>query len=189
MLSRMLFSTHYDQLRASAVQYRGQLQASALRVLGDSAAAQDAVQDGMVAAVRNLARFRGDSQMSTWLCRIVINQALSRRRVISRRAETSLETFLSEPDTERSFAPPATDASPERLLLRSELRALLRAAVDQLSEDHRTVVILRHYEGISPSEIAQRLDITPNAAKLRLLRAHRALRRLLIERGYQPSNR
>jgi RNA polymerase sigma-70 factor, ECF subfamily len=189
MMWPMMFSPHYDELHACAVQYRGRLHASAQRVLGDSTAAQDAVQDAMVAAIRNMSRFRGESQMSTWLCRIVINQALSRRRATNRRGEMSLETVLSQPDSGDAGTLPTPVAGPERLLLESEERSLLRTAIDELSEDHRTVIVMRHYECAGVAEIAERLEITRNAVKLRLLRAHRALRRLMIERGYQPSTR
>jgi DNA-directed RNA polymerase specialized sigma24 family protein len=61
----MMLSTTYDALDTCALRYRGRFQASARRVLGDAAAAQDAVQDAMVSAMRNLPRFRGDSQLST----------------------------------------------------------------------------------------------------------------------------
>jgi RNA polymerase sigma-70 factor (ECF subfamily) len=127
--------------------------------------------------------------MSTWLGRIVINSALTRRRAMRRRPEESLDTLLERPEP-RSYrhTPFAVDGpGPEGTLLRSEIGSLLRSAVDELPDDYRTVVILRHFEDVPNAEIASRLRITPNAAKLRLLRAHRALRRLLAQRGYdQP---
>jgi len=61
---------------------------------------------------------------------------------------------------------------------------VLREAIDALRWDYRTVVIQRHYQGASIAAIAASLQITPNAAKLRLIRAHRALRLLLVRRGY-----
>ncbi len=152
--------------------------------------AQDAVQDAMVSAMRNLPRFRGDSQMSTWLGRIVINSALSRRRVMRRRPEQSLETVFEQRGADGSLdhrRGPLTAAGPgpERALLHGEIRALLREAIDELRHDYRTVVLMRHFEDAPVADIAARLEITPNAAKLRLLRAHRALRRLLAHRGYE----
>ena len=185
----MTCSSNNDALHACALQYCGRFQASARRVLRDPAAAQDAVQDAMLSAVRNLPRFRGDSQMSTWLGRIVINQAITRRRAMSRRPEWPLETFFAQPEARRreiaSLA--RTEPGPERALLQREIRELLRAAIDDLSNPYRTVVVMRHFEGARIGEIAERLGITSNAAKLRLLRAHRSLRRLLAARGYaQP---
>ena len=68
-------------------------------------------------------------------------------------------------------------------MLRGEISSMLRSAVDRLPHDYRTVVILRHYKDQCVAEIASRLQITQNAVKLRLLRAHRALRNQLAERG------
>ena len=125
--------------------------------------------------------------MSTWLGRIVINSALTRRRVTRRRPEQSLETLLAQPEPKAHHSTPlaAQGPSPESALLNGEARELLRAAVEQLPEDYRKVVVLRHYEEARIADIAARLRITPNAAKLRLLRAHRALRRLLEKHGYR----
>ena len=140
----------------------------------------------MLSAARHLHRFRGDSQLSTWLGRIVINAALTRRRALRRRREESLDALLEreaagESRTRRtSFA--STTPSQERTLLRGEVTSMLRAAVDGLPNDYRTVVTMRHYEDHRIAEIATRLRITPNAVTLRLLRAHRVLRRRLMER-------
>src|SRR5262245_22169830 len=94
----MMISTTHDALHTCAVQYRNRFHASTRRVLGDPEAARDAVQDAMLYAVRNLSRLRGDSQMSTWLERIVVNQAISRRRTANRRPEQSLEPLLDQAD-------------------------------------------------------------------------------------------
>lgn len=186
----MMSSAHSDAFITCARQYRGQLLATARRLLPDRPAAQDAVQDAMVLAIRNLARFRGESQMSTWLGRIVVNAALTKRRVARRRPEQPLETLLERGEnSQRSSHSPAPLAAaapgPERQFLHGEVRSLLRAAIDELRRDYRTVVMLRHYEDVSIAAIAERLQITPNAAKLRLFRAHRALRVLLARRGYE----
>ncbi len=189
----MMTSATRQAFDATAIEYRTRFLATARRLLSDHAAAQDVVQDAMLSAVRNLPRFRGDSQMSTWLGRIVINSALTRRRVARRRPEQSLETLLAQPEPGVHQPAPlaAHGPSTEGALLRSEAGDLLKAAVQQLPDDYKTVVIMRHYEDARIADIAARLRITPNAAKLRLLRAHRALRRLLEQRGYRrqgPAN-
>lgn len=177
----------HDALDVCAVQHRSHFLATARRVLGDAAAAQDAVQDAMLSAARNLHRFRGDSQLSTWLGRIVINAALTRRRALRRRREESLDTLLEREAAgeSRKRRPLFASAAPsqERALLQKETTSLLRAAVDGLPNDYRTVVMMRHYDEHRVAQIATHLRITPNAVKLRLLRAHRVLRSRLMERG------
>jgi RNA polymerase sigma-70 factor (ECF subfamily) len=184
----MLEPTKMDTLDICAVAQRRQFLAAARRVLRDPAAAQDAVQDAMVSAARNLQRFRGESQLSTWLGRIVVNAALTRRRSLRRRPEESLDALLERDGTGERRRQPRTalvsrGPSQEHTLLRREVGALLRAAIDRLPTDYRTVVIMRHYEDHHIGEIAARLQITANAVKLRLLRAHRALRGQLTESG------
>ena len=177
-----------DTLATTAVAQRRQFLATARRVLRDPALAQDAVQDAMLSAARNLQRFRGDSQLSTWLGRIVVNAALTRRRTQKRRPEESLDAMLErdaagEPRRQAEALLVSRGPNQEQTLLRREVGALLRAAVDRLPTDYRTVVIMRHYEDHHIAEIAARLQITANAVKLRLLRAHRALRSQLVEGG------
>src|SRR5215475_13432217 len=144
----MMIAAAEHTFDATAIEYRGRFLATARRLLPDHAAAQDVVQDAMLSAVRNLPRFRGDSQMSTWLGRIVINSALTRRRVIRRRPEQSLDTLLAQPEPKAFQSAPlaAQGPSPESVLLRGEARELLRAAVQELSEDYKTVIVMRHYE-------------------------------------------
>jgi len=184
----MLEPTKIDTLNTCAVTQRRQFLAAARRVLGDPASAQDAVQDAMLSAARNLQRFRGDSQLSTWLGRIVVNAALSRRRSLRRRPEESLDAIVErdaagERRRETRAALVSGGPTQEHTLLRREVGSILRAAIDRLPTDYRTVVIMRHYEDHHIAEIAARLQITANAVKLRLLRAHRALRSQLMEGG------
>jgi RNA polymerase sigma-70 factor, ECF subfamily len=184
----MLEATKIDTLDTSAVTQRRQFLAAARRVLRDPVAAQDAVQDAMLSAARNLQRFRGESQLSTWLGRIVVNAALTRRRALRRRPEESLDAILDgdaagEPRRQTRMALVSRGPSQEQTLLRREVGTLLHAAIDRLPTNYRTVVIMRHFEDHHIAEIAAKLQITANAVKLRLLRAHRALRSQLMEGG------
>ena len=176
----MLEPTTLDTLESCAVTQRRQFLATARRVLRDPATAQDAVQDAMLSAARNLQRFRGDSQFSTWLSRIVLNAALTRRRASQRRPEESLDALLDrdaggEPRRQAQAALVSRGPNQEQTLLRREVGALLRAAIDKLPTDYRTVVIMRHYADHHLAEIAARPQITANAVKLRLMHPHRAL--------------
>jgi RNA polymerase sigma-70 factor (ECF subfamily) len=174
---------NHDTLERCAREYRGRFLSTARRLLHDEAVAQDAVQDAMLSAARNLHRFRGESQLPTWLERIVINSALTRRRVIRRRSEQPLEQFVEHRERRRPSPAFTTDGPcPERALWRSEMRSLIRDAIDALPADLRTVVILWHFQEAEVSEIASRLRISPNAVRIRLHRARRALHDLLTAR-------
>ncbi len=101
---------------------------TALRVLGNVEDAEDALQEGLLAAYRNLKRFEGRSQFSTWLTRIVINASLMRRRSMRSRPAVSLENFSDEENTipaEERFA--AADPSPEEIYERRELSNLIKS--------------------------------------------------------------
>src|ERR1700729_2069427 len=116
---------------------------TALRVLGNVEDAEDALQEGMLAAYRNLRRFEGRSQFSTWLTRIVINAALMRRRSQRPHPAVSLEERPGDdlpPPAER-FADDAP--SPEELCAGSELSARLRENLDDLSPLLRNAFQLR----------------------------------------------
>ncbi len=188
-----MYSTHCDELASCIRSHHTPFIAAARRVLRDSASAQDAVQDAMVSVIRNLQHFRGDSQLSTWVRRIVVNAALSRRRAIRARPAESLSSLLDARDLQDPRTRPlpqlaTSTPSPERTLVNRELRILIRAAIHQLPDDYRTLVVMRHFHDVELADIAARLGITPNAAKLRLLRARRMLRNLLAKRGLVAGN-
>src|ERR1700752_4923762 len=113
--------------------YHRPLFQTALRVLGNTEDAEDALQDGLLSAYRNLRRFEGRSQFSTWLTRIVINAALMRRRSAKARPAVSLDEAPREdelPATER-FADDGPD--PEQVFASTEIRQMLSENLDQLS--------------------------------------------------------
>jgi RNA polymerase sigma-70 factor (ECF subfamily) len=134
----------------------------ALRMLGSDADAQDAVQDTFVRAWRSLARFRGESAVSTWLYRIVTRRCLD--LIAGRR-----------PAEELRDADHVTPADPtERAEQRERLQAVLRA-ISRLPGDQRAVLVLREFEGLAYDQVAEALDITVPAVKGRLHRARRSV--------------
>src|SRR5438034_1559853 len=104
-------------------------------ITGQSADAQDAVQEALVKAYRALGRFREGSPFRPWLLRIVANEAINRRRAAGRRASLALRAATEEPSG--GAAP-----SPEAALLSAEVRAELLAAVEDLPDEQRDVVAL-----------------------------------------------
>ncbi len=159
----------------------GRLLAVARRLLRNDEDARDAVQQAFLSAFRALPMFHGQSLLSTWLHRIVVNAALMKLRSRARCAEESIERWLPQFLDDGRHASPLPD-SPESvdvLLARREVRLQVREAIDQLPETYRTIVLLRDIEQLDTAEVAAALGLTVNAVKLRLHRARQALARLL----------
>ncbi len=160
--------------------YGGRLLAVARRYLGEEDA-RDAVQESFLSAFKAIHRFDGRARLSTWLHRITVNHCLMKLRRPSTKREESIEPLLpiffegghrAEPG--RAWPPDA-----EERLTRAESRKLVRRSIERLPERHRTVILLRDIEGLTGREAADRLGITANAVKVRLHRAHQALRTLI----------
>jgi RNA polymerase sigma-70 factor (ECF subfamily) len=153
----------------------------ARRILGNEADARDAVQDAFLSAFRALDRFEAKASMATWLHRIAVNAALSRLRKQRRRDERSIDELLPRFLSDGHQESPAVEwrDSSESLLERQEACDLVRRAIRQLPEVHRTVLVLRDLEGLDTEAAAQLLDVTTGVVKTRLHRARQALRTLL----------
>src|SRR5690349_2398174 len=169
----------HEAVEALFRRYRRPLFKPALRVLGNTEDAEDALQDGLLSAYRNLKRFEGRSQFSTWLTRIVINAALMRRRSEKARPAVSLDEAAREdelPPSER-FADDSPD--PEQMYVGTELREMINENLDELSPLLKSAFVLREVQGYSTGEAAKKLGVTENTLKARLWRArHQMAERL-----------
>ena len=168
----------YEQL---VRQYGGRLLSVARRIVGNEEDARDAVQEAFVSAFRHIGSFEGGARLSTWLHRIVVNMALMRLRSRRRKPETALDELLPafQPDGHHAEQFQAWGDSAHDLLERAETRSVVRAAIDELPDTYRIVLLLRDIEDQETNEVATILGITPNACKIRLHRARQALRTLL----------
>src|ERR1700722_12044767 len=148
---------------------------TALRVLGNPEDAEEALQEGLLSAYRNLGRFERRSQFSTWLTRIVINAALMRRRSKRARPAVSLDDWT--PDGDLPLAERFADESPnpEQLYAGTELRDRVSKKLGEISPLLRTAFWLREIEGLSAEEAAQVLGVSRNTLKARLWRARQEL--------------
>ncbi|MBS0393676.1 MAG: RNA polymerase sigma factor [Proteobacteria bacterium] len=147
-------------------------------VLHDDADAEDALQEAYLCAYRQMARFRGDSALATWLTRLVLNESLGRRRR-SQRRQTVVPLVPDATGLEMSQAPASDRERPDQLLDRAQLRALLQRRLDQLPEAYRTVFVLRAVEELSVEETAHCLDIPEATVRSRHFRAKSLLREAL----------
>jgi len=141
--------------------------------------AQEAVQEAFLKVFRKLTQFQENSRFSTWLIRITVNESLMTLRKQRSTREVSIdEDFQSEaemtPFELADWAP-----NPEELYRRSELRDILRRALQELQPGLRVVFVLRDVEGFSTEQTAEVLDLTQVAVKARLCRARLRLRKRL----------
>jgi RNA polymerase sigma-70 factor, ECF subfamily len=140
--------------------------------------AQDVVQEAFLKAFRNLEQFRENSQFSTWLVRITINQALTRMRKPYRKKEGINQRAQTEAN---ELSPEVVDwaPNPEERYGTSELREILIKALPALQPALSLVFVLRDVEGLSTEQTSEALDLSQAAVKTRLMRARLQLRNRL----------
>ena len=154
---------------------------AAWSVLKHRAEAEEAVQDGYLKAFAAMDSFAGTSSLSTWLTRIVINEALERRRKAERRTRLLRERAVTDIDDyrERLMEGSERPPSPEAETMRTQVARVLERAIGKLPENFRMVFVLREVEGLSVEETATVLEIREETVKTRLLRARRRLQQEL----------
>lgn len=171
--------------RAIMQRHNRRLYRVARGILRDDSEAEDAVQEAYVRGFTALGAFRGEANLSTWLTRIVLNEALGRLR---RQRPTVGLTVLDTPDERngtRVIPFPlmnAADDDPERSAARREIRRLLEKAIDELPEPFRLVFVMRIIEEMSVEETALNLGLRPETVKTRLHRARRLLRQAVDQK-------
>jgi RNA polymerase sigma-70 factor, ECF subfamily len=141
--------------------------------------AQDAVQEAFLKVFRKITQFRGNSQFSTWLTRITVNESLMKLRKQRNNKEFSIDDDFQSEDQSLAFELADWAPNPEELYRGSELRDILRSELQELQPALRVVFVLRDIEGISTEETAEVLESTPVAVKARLWRARLKLRERL----------
>ena len=148
---------------------------SALGIMGNPQDAEDALQDGLLCAFRNLKSFKGRSQFSTWLTRVVINAALMRRRGQAVRPSAAAVEPISKDEIPIAERLVSKGLNPEQLFGRLEIREIIKYHVDELAPILRTAFVLRKVREYSTSETAKILRVSEETLKGRLWRARREL--------------
>jgi RNA polymerase sigma-70 factor (ECF subfamily) len=151
-------------------------------ILKNDEEAEDVLQDAYVAAYRAIASFKGDARLSTWLGRIVINEAYGRLRK-RKRAAVVMSIDAEEWDHLEAEADMSdrTVERPDVAASRAELRRLLEAKIDALPEQFRTVFMLRDVEELTVEETAELLGVPSATVRTRAFRARALLRAALAE--------
>ena len=155
---------------------------TARAILRDDAEAEDALQEAYLQALGAIGNYRAEAKLSTWLARIVANEALMRVRKRTRRAAiVPLQPGAAEGEI-NEIPDDNMDDKPERSAQRSEMRRLLEAQIDSLPDDYRVVFVLRAVEELSVEETAEALGIPQATVRTRLFRARSLLREALASK-------
>lgn len=158
--------------RHNAMIYR-----AARAIVKDELEAEDVMQEAYVNAFAHLDDFEGRAKFSTWMTRIAVHEALSRRK------RTAQMNPLGTGSDDESGELPAPANTPEDMAARQELAKLIEGAVDELPEPFRIVFMLRAVQEMSVAETAECLQIPVETVKTRLFRARGLLQKALLTRA------
>lgn len=164
---------------------QGRLFAVAFGMLRDRDDAMDVVQDAFIKAHKKLAEFEGNAAFSTWLYRICVNLCIDKKRAEARRRSVDLDDVRAQDLGEDSvyagvdIAPKLSATNPLKNAKDRELGAEIGRALAQLSDDHRTILLLREVDGLSYEEIASVLEIPRGTVMSRLFHARKNMQKLL----------
>lgn len=179
-LARRIASLDPMAVRLMTERNNQRLFRAAWSILGNRAEAEDAVQSAYVSALGAIGSFETRASLSTWLTRIVINEALGRARAVARRSARLDAESVADLETYREqLMRGSIDQGPEAALARSQMREMLERAIASLPSEFRLVFVLREVEGMSIEEVAHAMAIPSATVKTRLLRARRRLREAL----------
>jgi len=154
----------------------------ARQMLNNLEDAQDAYQDIFIKVFRSLPAFRFESEFSTWLFRIVINQCINYRQWRSRRRFLSFDAPREgEENPNGCYLPKDKNPDPERNALNKELSREIALAIESLSDKQRAVFVLRHFQDLKLQDIAKTLGCAEGTVKNYLFRATQHMQEKLRE--------
>jgi len=164
---------------------QGRLYAVAFGMLRDRDDSMDVVQDALIKAHRKLADFEGNAAFSTWLYRICVNLCIDKKRATARRRSVDIDDVhpgaLSEDSiyADLDIAPKLTATNPLKNASNKQLGAEIGRAMAELTEDHRTILVLREVDGLAYEEISQILEIPRGTVMSRLFHARKNMQKML----------
>lgn len=174
------------------LRYQGRLVTVLEHLIGKRGQAEDLAQEVFLRVYRSRLNYTPGSKFSTWLFTIANNVASNAKRSLARRREVNVEPaagFESGPAALDQLALAASGQMPTRRLDKEEMRDVVRLAVSTLSERQRLAVLLSKFEEMSYADIAEAMEMSPQAVKSLLSRARENLRAVLepyLQRGERP---
>ena len=178
-LARRVASGDREAIRFLVKRHNQALFRTARAILRDDGEAEDALQEAYLKAIGGIGGFRSDAKLSTWLIRIVVNEAIGRLRRSRRAAEVIPLAGDAELHQAMIEKPDDVSPTPEAETLRAETRRIMEARIDALPDSFRSVFVLRAIEELSVDETAVALGIPESTVRTRFFRARSMLRESL----------
>lgn len=164
-------------------EYMGVIYNVALRMSDNRDDADDMTQEILIKIFRSIASFKGNSKFSTWVYRVAVNTCLDELKKKKNKKYISLDADFGNEEGESRIEIRDEAPSPERRAEQKELREIVASAISKLSDEHKTVIVLRDLRGLSYSEIAEILGCNDGTVKSRINRARAQLKGIL-EKDY-----
>jgi RNA polymerase sigma-70 factor (ECF subfamily) len=159
--------------------YKDRIYGLCYQLTNNQADAQDLAQEVFIRAYTGLASFRNEADFGTWLHRIAVNQWINFKRKQKRHNFISLDAPIQTSEGEMTREVAVAEEDPQEIYEQMELQGFVRKALDQLSTEHRTVLVLRELQGYSYDEIASVVGCTLGTVKSRINRARQALKEMV----------
>lgn len=156
------------------IKYQSKILSIISRFINDHAEINDVAQDAFIKAYRALPNFRGESAFYTWLYRIAINTAKNYLTAKGRRPPAS-DLDSQEAESYGVGIALRENASPERLMMRDQLKQVIFSTIDELPDELKTAITLREIEGLSYEDIADSMDCPVGTVRSRIFRAREAI--------------
>lgn len=176
---------NHDAFRVLYQRYHRRVYALAFGVVQNADDALDVVQDGFIKAHRHLDKFEGNSSFYTWLYRIIMNLSIDHIRKHKRGRHVDFDDAINHGQDEDALGdellPRMLGQNPGKSLVRKEIREQISKALAELSDNHRTVLVMRELEGLSYEEMAQAMKCSKGTIMSRLFHARRNMQKRLLE--------
>jgi RNA polymerase sigma-70 factor (ECF subfamily) len=175
---------NHDAFRVLYQRYHRRVYALAFGVVQNADDALDVVQDGFIKAHRHLDKFEGNSSFYTWLYRIIMNLSIDHIRKHKRGRHVDFDDAINHDQDEGGddgLLPRVLGQNPGKSLVRKEIREQISKALAELSDNHRTVLVMRELEGLSYEEMAQAMKCSKGTIMSRLFHARRNMQKRLLE--------
>lgn len=184
LLIRKLRQRDEKAFREIVELYRDRVYNLTFRMMGNAEDAEDVAQEVFISVFKNIDSFRGDAKFSTWLYRVAANHCKNRIKYLARRHDRQKDEFdetINREQASGALTGPNPSPRPDARLETMELEKVMRAAIQELDENHRLLVVLRDIEELSYEEICAITELPQGTVKSRLHRARVELRKKMTK--------